>query len=172
MTENELVAACLTQNRLAQRMLYDRYKTAMYTLAYRITADFDEANDVLQDAFLDVFRTLENFRGEATLGAWIKTIIVRKAYKKLRKTHFLEYRDEFSEAETGSIEGIEKLDSEYLEKVILSLPDGYRAVFIMIEVEGFSHKETAQVLGISEGTTKSQLFHSKRKLRKILTHFE
>lgn len=66
MTESELIEACLRNDRIAQRTLYDRYKRAMYTLAYRTTSDFDEANDVLQDAFLDVFRKLDTFKGEST----------------------------------------------------------------------------------------------------------
>ncbi len=68
-SEADLISGCLLHDRVAQRQLYDRYKKAMYTLAYRITGDFDDANDVLQDAFLDVFRHLDQFRAEATLGA-------------------------------------------------------------------------------------------------------
>lgn len=84
-TENELVQACLANNRLAQKNLYDKYKKAMYSLCYRITGDFEAANDVLQDAFVKVFRGLPSFRAESTLGAWIKTIVVRTAYSYLRK---------------------------------------------------------------------------------------
>src|SRR6218665_1820223 len=83
-TEAELITGCLLHDRIAQRRLYDRYKSAMYTLAYRITGDFDDANDVLQDAFIEVFKHLSQFRGDATLGAWIKQIVVRKATKKKR----------------------------------------------------------------------------------------
>ena len=70
MTDSDLINACLRNDRSAQRILYDRYKRAMYTLAYRLTSDFDDANDVLQDTFLDVFRKLETFKGESTIGAW------------------------------------------------------------------------------------------------------
>ena len=85
MTETELVQSCLKNDRVAQKDLYDKYKKAMYTLAYRITGDFESANDVLQDAFVKVFRGLPSFRGESTLGAWIKTIVIRTAYSYLRK---------------------------------------------------------------------------------------
>lgn len=85
MTESELVSACILQNRFGQQLLYDRYKKSMYTLAYRILGDFDSANDVLQDSFLDVFKQMQNFRNESSLGAWIKTIVIRKAYKTFRK---------------------------------------------------------------------------------------
>lgn len=164
MTENELIDACIHNNRFAQRTLYDRYKRAMYTLAYRLTGDFDEANDVLQDAFLDVFKNIGNFRKDATLGAWIKTIVARKAYKKFKKVNFIEYSENISDTVTWD----ETLNSEYLEKAILILPEGFRTVFVMIEIEGFSHREVGELLSISEGTSKSQLFYAKKRLREIL----
>ena len=165
MTENELIDACIQNNRFAQRTLYDRYKRAMYTLAYRLTGDFDEANDVLQDAFLDVFKNLSSFRKDASLGAWIKTIVARKAYKQFKKVSFIDYSENITETETWD----ETLNSEYLEKAILSLPEGFRTVFVMIEIEGFTHREVAELLSISEGTSKSQLFHAKKRLREMLS---
>lgn len=167
MTEAELIKACMENNRFAQRTLYDRYKRAMYTLAYRLTNDFDEANDVLQDAFLDVFRKLENFRGEATLGAWIRAIVVRKAYRKLEKPKMWQLIEEIPE--DSAIDWGDAINTEYLEKAIQALPEGFRTVFILIEVEGYTHKETAEILGVSEGTSKSQLFHARKKLREMLT---
>lgn len=168
MSETELVHSCLKNDRLAQKNLYDKYKKAMYSLSYRITGDFESANDVLQDAFVKVFRGLPSFRGESTLGAWIKTIVVRTAYSYLRKEKmFFEDIDDLSQA--PKIDWGHYLDTEYLEKAILSLPEGYRMVFVLVEIEGYTHKEVAGLLGISEGTSKSQLFYSKKKLREILS---
>ena len=168
MTETDLVQSCLKNDRLAQKNLYDKYKKAMYSLSYRITGDFESANDVLQDAFVKVFRGLPSFRGDSTLGAWIKTIVVRTAYSYLRKEKiFLEDIDSLSRP--PKIDWGHYLDSEYLEQAILSLPEGYRMVFVLIEIEGYTHKEVASMLGISEGTSKSQLFYSKKKLREILS---
>ncbi|MFC3811366.1 RNA polymerase sigma factor [Lacihabitans lacunae] len=166
MTENELIEACLISNRFAQRTLYDRYKKAMYTLAYRLTGDFDDANDVLQDAFLEVFKNLSNFRKDSLLGAWIKTIVARKAYQKFKKVKFLEIREDFNDSEL--ILWDQQMNAEYLEKAILDLPDGFRTVFVMIEIEGFTHKEVGELLGIAEGTSKSQLFHAKKRLKETL----
>lgn len=166
MTDAELLDACKRYDRLAQRMLYDRYKKAMFTLAYRLTSDFDDANDVLQDAFLDVFRNLDTFRNESTIGAWIRTIVVRKAYQKFNQPKIWQLVEELPEE--SSIDWGSDIDGEYLEKAILSLPEGFRLVFTMIEIEGYTHKETAEILGISEGTSKSQLFHAKKRLREIL----
>ena len=171
MTEAELIKACLSNDRMAQRALYDKYKKAMYTLAYRITGDFDEANDVLQDAFLKVYKGLPNFRAESTLGAWIKTIVIRTAYSKIRKNKvFFESLDNLNIEEP--VDWGDYLAAEYLEKAILNLPEGYRLVFTMVEVEGYSHKEVAQALDISVGTSKSQLFYAKRRLRETLKDFE
>lgn len=166
MTETELIAACKKNDRIAQRTLYDKYKRAMYTLAYRLTGNFDDADDVLQDAFIDIFRNLQNFRGESTIGAWIKTIVIRKAYKNLKGPVMPENIEDYQNVVITLSH--EKIDAEYLEKAILSLPDGYRTVFLMLEIEGYTHKEVSEILGITEGTSKSQLFYAKKRLREML----
>lgn len=170
MTEKELVAACRQQDRRAQKELYDRYNRAMYTACYRICADFDLANDALQEGFLKVFQKLHTYRGESTVGAWMKVVIVRTALNKLRRHKTtqelpLNYADE--EVDWGTT----SLDTEYLEKAINRLPDGYRSVFVLIEVEGYKHQEVADMLNITVGTSKSQLFYAKKKLREYLKHY-
>jgi RNA polymerase sigma factor (sigma-70 family) len=164
-SEADLITGCLLHDRIAQRLLYDRYKKAMYTLAYRITGDFDDANDVLQDSFIEVFKHLDQFRGESTLGAWIRQIIVRKSTKKKRLVIW-ENSDDYN-AE-GIDWGESEINAAHLETAILSLPDGFRTIFVLAEIEGYLHREIAVMLGISEGTSKSQLFHAKRKLRAML----
>ena len=166
MTEAELIKACIANDRLAQRDLYERYCKAMYTVAYRITGDFESANDVLQEAFVKIFRALPRFRQESTLGAWIKTIVVRTALTHIKKQKFTEPLDYRAEQET--VNWGTSLDVEYLEKAIKALPEGYRAVFVLIEVEGFAHKEVAEMLNISVGTSKSQLFYAKKRLREYI----
>lgn len=165
-SEADLITGCLLHDRIAQRQLYDRYKKAMYTLAYRITGDFDDANDVLQDAFMDVFRHLDQFRGDATLGAWIKQIVVRKSTRK-KKTVIWENVDDYS----GEVVdwGESEINAAHLETAVLSLPQGFRTIFVLAEVEGYTHREIAVMLNISEGTSKSQLYHAKRKLRTMLS---
>jgi len=168
MTESELIEACFRHDRSAQRLLYDRYKTAMYTLAYRITGDFDEANTVLQDTFLAVFRQLAQFREQATLGAWIKAILVRKAYAQISKVNSLVLVENPTDEMTPTDCYEETVDAAYLEQAILRLSEGARAVFVLIEVEGYAHKEVAEILEISEGTSKSQLNYAKKRLREML----
>ncbi len=166
MTESELIDACLAHDRLAQRELYDRYKGAMFTLAYRITSDFELANDVLQEAFVKVFRALPRFRRESTLGAWIKTIVIRTAISKVNREPAFEPLE--PDHTRGWIDWGDYLETEYLEKAIANLPDGYRTVFILIEVEGYQHQEVADMLGVTVGTSKSQLYYAKKRLRALL----
>ncbi|TAG69307.1 MAG: RNA polymerase sigma factor [Runella slithyformis] len=168
MTESDLVQGCIAQNLACQRQLYDRYKTAMYTLAYRITGDFDDANSVLQDTFLAVFRQLPTFRQEATLGAWIKAILVRNAYKQTTKIKRLVAVENLPEDSSAINWNIGNMDAARLEQTILALPEGARAVFVLNEVEGYTHREIAEMLGISEGTSKSQLSYAKKRLREML----
>jgi len=170
MTETELIERCLAQDRLAQKELYERYSRAMYSAAYRITSDFDLANDVLQEGFVKVFKALPKFRRESTLGAWIKTIVVRTALSKVKRRPTFEPLEHHHLGQT--VDWGSKIDADYLEKAILALPEGYRTVFVLIEVEGYPHKEVADMLGISVGTSKSQLFYAKKKLREMITAME
>lgn len=168
MTERQLIEACLNHDRRAQHQLYERYCKAMYTTAYRITGDFGLAGEALQDAFLLVFRHLANFEARSTLGAWIKTIVVRTAIRKSERRpqvfDLLDQRDETTPLDWGNT----SLDAEYLERAILALPEGYRTVFVLAEVEGYSHREIGELLGIAEGTSKSQLWAAKKKLQAML----
>ncbi len=147
MEEHKLIAACKANDRLAQQLLYDRYANAMFTISYRITKDRDVASDVLQEAFVRVFNYIHSFRGESTLGAWIKTIVVRSALAILKKEKKgLSF--DLSEMDETSTRLNFDHDTDYLEKAILSLPSGYRTVFLLIEVEGYTHQDVADLLGV------------------------
>lgn len=165
-TEKELVKGCLENNRIAQKRLFDSYKDAMYTAAYRILGNEHDASDALQETFIDVFENLSGFRFESTLGAWIKVILVRKAIRKLK---FQNDFQDLNEVEHLPDDGW-NLDftADDLDKAIGSLPDSARTVFLLVEVEGFKHHEVAVMLSISTGTSKSQLHYSKMLLRKKL----
>lgn len=141
----------------------------MYTTAYRITGDAEWAGEALQDAFIQVFKHIGAFEQRSTLGAWIKTIVVRAALQKAvrRKTTTESWPEEYSE--TILDWGDSPIDAMQLEQAIQRLPEGARAVFVLAEVEGYAHKEIAEMLGISEGTSKSQLFAAKKRLRELLS---
>ncbi|MEZ4842968.1 MAG: RNA polymerase sigma factor [Bacteroidia bacterium] len=164
--EKDLLQRCLDGERLAQKQLYTQYSQAMFTLAFRITNNHDLAHDVLQEAFIEVFRDLKNFKGISTLGAWIKTIVVRKAGKQ---TKFEQRFESFDDKHDIGIP-YHQFTSQALEREILNLPEGYRTVFTLVEVEGYKHTEIAQMLGISESTSRTQLYHAKRVLREKLAN--
>ena len=172
MTEAKLIDACLTNDRSAQKTLYDRYKQAMYTIAYRITGNFEEADEVLQDAFLSVFRNLAKFRRESTLGAWVKTIVVRTALKKVKKKVYFEPIEDHHQREEFIDWGASHLDVDYLERAINQLPEGYRAVFVLAEVEGYAHKEIAEMLSVSVGTSKSNVARARRILKEKIENYK
>lgn len=168
LSEDELIDRCLRKDRLAQKELYDRYSRAMYTACYRITSDFELANDALQEAFLKIFQRLHTFRRESALGAWIKVVVVRTALNKVKKR--VRFEQLPPEVLDQTVDWGHHLDADYLEQAIQGLPDGYRTVFVLIEIEGYSHKEVAEMLDISTGTSKSQLFYAKKRLRENLSN--
>lgn len=167
--EQLLLRGCLAQDRQAQYRLYQQYKTAMFSSALRILGDRDLAQDALQEAFIDVFQGLATFQQQSTLGAWIKTIVVRRALRTLRHGQRMEVYDQQRHPEP-LVAWHDNLTGEALDKAIGELPAGYRAVFCLVEVEGYSHREVAELLGTSEGTSKSQLYHAKRVLQRKLQH--
>ena len=172
--EEILIQACLNgenvaSRRQAQHKLYNRYKNAMYTILCRMLNNEEDAADALQDAFIMIFRDLGKFQKKSTLGAWIKTIVVRTGIAKQKKQLRLANFDHtLNLVENESIVWDENLTGEYLEKAIKRLPDGYRNVFLLVEVEGYTHKETGELLNVSAGTSKSQLYHAKKMLQKFL----
>lgn len=169
--ERALVARCLTPEspaaqRTAQRELFERYKRAMFTTVFRILNDYDRANDALQDGFIDVFRSLGTFQGTSSLGAWIKTIMVRQALKLQR--HEARYETIDAERHDQPVNVPDHILGEQLDAAIRSLPDGARTVFLLAEVEGYAHREIAQMLTISEGTVKSQVSYARKLLKQRL----
>lgn len=167
--ERELVGRCKQNDRQAQKQLFDRYKNNMFTLCVRMVNDHDLASDILQEAFIEIFKHLDSFQHKSTLGAWIKTIVIRKAIKSNRRHTFFQSMDESHEDHVWYWP--ENLTGEVLAKAIGKLPDSARSIFVLIEVEGYKHREVADMLGISEGTSKSQLHHAKGLLRETLKDF-
>jgi RNA polymerase sigma factor (sigma-70 family) len=167
--EQLLLRGCLAQDRQAQYRLYQQYKTVMFSSALRIVGDRALAQDALQEAFIDVFQGLTTFQQQSTLGAWIKTIVVRRALRTLRHEQRMEVYDQERHPEP-LVAWHDNLTGEALDKAIGELPAGYRAVFCLVEVEGYSHREVAELLGTTEGTSKSQLYHAKRVLQRKLQY--
>ncbi|MGB3849561.1 MAG: RNA polymerase sigma factor [Tunicatimonas sp.] len=134
-TDEQLLQGCLTYDRRCQRQLFERYKNSMYSVVYRILNHEDHAHDALQEGFIAVFRDLARFRGESSLGSWIKVIMVRKALRKLKLERRFEPLDAPPE-DVGLVAWPDDLTGKALDEAIRSLAPGYRAVFTLVEVEG------------------------------------
>tara|TARA_B100000508_G_scaffold141092_1_gene146442 strand:+ start:108270 stop:108806 length:537 start_codon:yes stop_codon:yes gene_type:complete len=171
MNDETLVKECVSGNAKAQRLLFDRFSAKMLGVAIRYIKDKERAEDVLQDAFIKVFKNLKKFKHDGSLEGWIRRIVVNTALDQLRKNKKrqgdLELDDSFIEITTNSFTE-EQLQAESLMKIVQSLPDGYRTVFNLFAIEGYSHKEIAEKLNITENTSKSQYSRAKSALREIL----
>lgn len=165
-SEKEIVEECLKNNRTYQKILYEKYKNGMYTVVYRILRNEDLSCDALQEGFIQVFLNLKSYGFKASLGSWIKTIMIRSALKVLRKE--MQFEELGNKEMNIPITWDENLTGETLDRAISKLSPGYRFVFLMIEVEGYSHKEVAEMLNISVGTSKSQLSRAKTALQSHL----
>lgn len=161
----KLLKACVRNDRKAQRELYEMYCDEMYTTARFIVSDADTAKDVVQLSFINIFSKIGTLKDAGSLRYWIKTIVTREAIHHTRKNIIFK---QLEEEDVDNYEWPDDLSGEYLQQAILMLDEGYRAVFVLIEVEGYAHKEVAEMLNISEGTSKSQLFHARKKLKKII----
>src|SRR6188474_2115107 len=169
---DELIARCKAGDRDAHYQLYKLYSKAMYNVGLRITRSEEEAEDVLQEAFINAFRNIDSYRGDATFGAWLKRIVVNKAINAVnRKKHDpMPDNERWDVAEEEPVaEYGEGLTVDRVKRSIEELPDGYRTVLSLYLLEGYDHQEIAEIMGISESTSKSQLNRAKNKLREILT---
>lgn len=143
----------------------------MFNVGYRITGNEDDAADVLQEAFISAFRSLDSYRGDSAFGAWLKRIVVNKAINALnkRKHDPIPDDDRWDVAEEeAAVEYGDELTVERVKRAIAQLPDGYRSVLSLYLLEGYDHQEIAEIMGITESTSKSQLNRAKAKLRESL----
>lgn len=156
-----------------QKALYEQYASQMFRVCLRYASDHEEAEDMLQDGFIKVFRDIAQFRSEGPLGAWIRKIMVNTALSHLRKKkdHILHVPDITTLATNYHVEGPSmesQMDAEKLLGYLQHLPQGYRTIFNLYALEGYTHEEIAEKLQISVGTSKSQLFKARDYFKRIL----
>jgi RNA polymerase sigma-70 factor (ECF subfamily) len=170
--DEQILQECIQGKRKAQKMLFDAFSPAMLAVCMRYCNDRDEAEDVLQEAFIKVFQNLHTFRKEGSLAGWIKRIIINHAinYNHKKQRHlFLENIERVQETDIifpdAPIEYPDELSPEILLRLVQELPTGYRTVFNLYIMEDYSHKEIGELLGISENTSKTQLLKARRWLR-------
>jgi RNA polymerase sigma-70 factor, ECF subfamily len=174
--DRKLVARCRTGDRDACEELYGRHAPRVLGLARRMVGPSDDAEDAMQDVFLAVFRKLESFRGESTLATWIYRLAMNVCLDRLRSRGSRERKvtDAFdvddaahvaAPAPAGRLSPGAQID---LERAIAALPDAARAAFLLHDVEGFDHREVGAILGIAEGTSKSQVHKARLRIRAFL----
>lgn len=172
-TENDLISGCLSGNRRMQEELYRRFSPRMYAVCLRYAGRTEEAEDILQEGFIKVFKKMDSFRGDGSFEGWMRRIFVNTAIEHFRRKKYLM---PVTEKEENTIEGkytsaLDDLGAKDVLALIQELSPGYRTVFNLYVVEGYTHREIADMLGISEGTSKSQLSRAKVILQDMVKSF-
>jgi RNA polymerase sigma-70 factor (ECF subfamily) len=168
----EVIDGCLLGDRQAQYQLYKLYSKAMYNVCLRVTNNEMEAEDVLQESFVSAFNHIHSYKGTAAFGSWLKRITLNNAINVMKKRR-IEFQqvDDYADFDDRH-ESDEEQDFEYdvrqVKSAIQLLPEGYRLVLTLYLIEGYDHKEIAEILEITESTSKSQFNRSKKKLKEIL----
>jgi RNA polymerase sigma-70 factor (ECF subfamily) len=171
-TLEQLIEGCVNKDRKAQQLLYERFAPVMFTVCLRYVKETAEAEDVLVKAFMKVFQHIGRFEGKGSLEGWIRRIVVNEglAYLRSNKTMYLEV--DIVKADTAPSANTDHLAVEDLMAMVQQLSIGYRTVFNLYAIEGYSHAEIAEMLQISEGTSKSQLSRARQLLQKMVADSE
>lgn len=158
-------------DRQAQFQFYKLYSKAMYNISFRITNNEMDAEDVLQESFVSAFKNINKYQGSASIGAWLKRIVINTAISTVKKRKMeltpIDEHDYFQEEEPEDDSDL-YLNVDKIRSAVQKLPDGYRLVFSLYLMEGYDHSEIASILQIAESTSKSQYNRSKKKLKEIL----
>jgi len=169
--ESDLIKACIEGKRSAQAHLYHLHSAKMFGICLRYANNYHSAEDILQDGFIKVFQNIDRFKGSGSFEGWLKRIFINTSIEHYRKQ--IKIDDEPDGAvEVSDLEGIghENLVVQDMLNMIQTLSPGYRTVFNMYAIEGYSHKEIAEILNITEGTSKSQLARARMLLQKMLAN--
>ncbi|NVO18976.1 MAG: RNA polymerase sigma factor [Bacteroidetes bacterium] len=170
----KLVEKCQSGDRKAQYELYNAYARAMYNLCFRMLNQAEEASDLLQDSFIDAFTRIHSFRFESTFGAWLKRIVINKCINAIQKRKLELVDREIPETypdssnEDGIDEEMLQLSVDRVKKAMMQLPDNARLVFSLYLFEGYDHTEIADILHITESTSKTQFMRAKQRVKEIL----
>ncbi len=171
MFQIDVVEKCKQNDRKAQLSLYSQYCDGMYVVATRFLGNNDDAEDVLQDAFISAFQKIHQFSGEVTFGAWLKRIVINKCidFLKSKKQEFIPLEESYMQAVDDDDWSVStEITIAEVKEAIQKLPDKYRYVVLMFLVEGFDHKEISQVLGLTETASRTRLVRGKGYLKSAL----
>lgn len=173
-SELDMIEGCKKGDRQAQKLLYDRFSGKMYALCCRYVKDKMEAEDVLVTAFTKILDRIDQFKGEGSFEGWIRRVMVNESLSYLRrnKSMYIETDIEAADHEPNYDRLENHLEAQDLLQVISELPSGYKIVFNLFAIDGYSHKEISKLLGINENTSKSQLSRARSLLQKRLLELE
>ncbi|MEM8520255.1 RNA polymerase sigma factor [Flavobacterium sp. PL12] len=163
--ESELIQLAVDNNRQAQQQIYTQFSPKMLSVCRQYIKDIHQAEDIMITAFMKVFVNLKNFQNSGSFEGWIRRIMVNECISFIRVNKKIKYIEDetFFEERFNNVES--KFSIEDIQFLIDGLPDGYKMVFNLFAIEGFKHHEIAELLGISEGTSKSQLSHARKMLQ-------
>ena len=170
---DELIERCLQGDTLGYKELYVRYSKAMYNTCLRMLNNVAEAEDVLQESFIEAFKNLERFEHRTSFGGWLKQICINRSINQLKKRKIdwvdIERTAVYDHADEKEIDEMEtNMQVESVKKAIMKLPDGYRTVLNLYLMEGYDHEEISEILQVAESTTRSQYMRAKQKLLQLL----
>lgn len=168
MTEEELIQACIEGNQRACKELYEQNKGWLYAICLRYHRNVVDAQDSLQEGFITIYRNLHSYKAQGSFKGWMRKVTVRSILSSFRKKNKIMESDFESQSEPVDVSMLQSLDKDELTFLIERLPTGRKQIFVAHAIDGFSHKEIAEALSISEGTSKSQFFHARRELREAL----
>lgn len=174
-SDKDIINGCLKGDKRYQKLLFDRYASVLLPVCMRYSNNRQEAEDILQEGFIKIFENLKRFRKEGSLEAWMKKIVVNTAlnYYRANLKHFHHQDvDDYAEILPGSLNSQKQIYPEDIMELIRQMPIGYRTVFNMFDIEGYSHKEIAKKLGITENTSKTQHCKARKLLQKWLADYE
>jgi RNA polymerase sigma-70 factor (ECF subfamily) len=168
-----LVEACKQGDATAQKRLYDKYVAMMYAICIRYMNNEDEAKDALQEGFIKVYRNISKFSHTGSFEGWLKRIFVNTSIEQIRKRklHYDIDNMDYNTPEFAKDLQMSSIDADKIMSLVQKLPSGYRTVFNMYCIDGYSHKEIADYLNVSENTSKSQLFKARKLLQDWLKHW-
>jgi RNA polymerase sigma-70 factor (ECF subfamily) len=168
--EAQLVNDCINGKRQAQRSLYEQFAPKMYAIAMRYAKTTLEADDILQESFINVFKHIKSFAQDCPIEFWIRKIVINQALKAGRSKYDKAFKEEVNDINYNSEENLilDQFDLEELLQIIRRLPDGFQQIFNLYAIEGYKHKEIAELLGISVGTSKSQYARARAQLQEML----
>jgi len=165
--ERQLIKRAISGNREAQELLYKKHAPKMLGVCRQYIKDIHFAEDVMVQGFLKMFNKLDTFRFEGSFEGWLRRIMIWESISYLRKQQFVVFDDELYEKNQleGNSQGTSDLDVEHIQQLIDALPQGYKMVFVLYTVEGYKHREIAEMLSITESTSKTQLLKARKLLQ-------